>query len=82
MTKKKSKETANVAPLDVKPPKKSESVETLFVRSKGDRFRRCGREFNKNGEGFALDSFSKDELAILESEPQLICQRKTEKSAE
>ncbi|MEW4983073.1 MAG: hypothetical protein AB1Y26_07560 [Cycloclasticus sp.] len=61
----------------------AKEVDVLFIQSKGERFRRCGREFNKNGEGIPLDSLTEEEIATLESEPQLSCQRTTaEKAAE
>lgn len=74
---------APAAPAPAEKPKKASAKEVLFIRSKGDRFRRCGQEFNKNGEAFASDRFNEEQLEVLGLEPQLICEyKKAEKAAE
>jgi len=72
-----AKSTKAKTPAVTKPIAKAKAAEVLFIQSKGERFRRCGREFNKNGEGIPLDSLTEEEIATLESEPQLSCQRTT-----
>ncbi len=60
----------NTAPK--KTPEKKTTGPRLHVRSVGDRFRRCGRAFDRSGTLLDPAELSEDEIATLVAEPNLV----------
>ena len=54
--------------------KQDEKIKALFIRSRGDSFRRCGFRFTKDGVGVAVDALSKKEIEQLQADPEIFVQ--------
>lgn len=52
--------------------KTDKEIPAIFVRSVPKHFYRAGHKFTKEGHGIALDVLSKDELAAIRNEPNLV----------
>lgn len=47
-------------------------VPALFIKSRGESFRRCGFRFGKEPIGIALECLSEEHIETLKAEPNLV----------
>lgn len=52
-----------------------EQIEVVYVKSIPTTLRRCGFRFTQEGMGIALSCLTREQLEILESDPDLVVQR-------